>query len=360
MSKSVATSRQNGRIAGKGDDGQTFAEVNLDEKDSAKAIERHQEQALPPSEDLDGDEVSAAPRTADSREWRRRVRRVENRLQRGFDQKVAEIEARHQRELRDLRGDVDGLKTRRSEDPDTSALDAAHESAMAAMQTALENAIEKGDSPKAAELTRKMARAENEYWAKKRGASDEELRRQKERDSQREQRRQRDTEEERRDEVTPEGQRFMDMNDDWWGDEDFEIETQAAIVIDRQLMREHSDPKSPAHYRKLAKRLREKFPDLEVKVRKARDEDLDDEDDDEEEDMGTRQRSKTRRPAVPGFRDNGQAEGLQTRARNGRRVTLTQEDRANMRRFNLDPENDGDVSHYARGKEESGRGYREQ
>lgn len=352
MSSAAAIARTTRRNSGADDAVRApFAEVNLDEKDHAKAIERSQEPALPPSEDTEGGD---APATSDSREWNRRIKRVK----RTYDQKFAEQEARHQREMRDIRNRLDSLGRQRNDDRVPDA-DAAHEAEMGRLRDQLEAALEAGQSKEAARLQTEISRREAAFWAKKRGADDD-ARVQREEEQRRERARQAAAAD-RRDAgsegPTKEAKRWMKANDEWWDDDEFRIEHDAAVTMDEELIAEGSDPDSEEHYVELVERLKDKFPKLKVRLpkgmsTKARKEEIDDETDVEP------RRVSTRRPAVPSFSDRGPSEGRpRPRPREGRRVVLTAQQRSNMLKFGMDPDSDKDVRAYAESVEETDRAY---
>lgn len=141
--------------------------------------------------------------------------------------------------------------------------------------------------------------------------------------------------------------KWVDDRGDWYGQRGFERETRLANRIDREVFADGFDPKTPEYFEELDKRLKKKIP-------KAY-EDIDaldaDADDDNAGDEGDTKRGKRRRsPVAP-------VDGADTRDRRQRqrssKVELTEEDFANMRRFNLDPNNPEVLKEYARNKAET-------
>lgn len=332
-----------------------FAEVNLDGKDK-DAITRHaaedqddDDRDLPGGEDDEGEE---SPRERRFLDRSKSVSKRLGRMERSFNQRLAEQDARHQRELADLRKQNDSLRVSRGVS-DTDQ--AAHDARIAQLNTELEAAYEKGDTKLQASITTKIAQAQGEFEAKKRAAL---LGQAAPTDREREP--ERGAPDNRGNGPTKEGQRWMRANDEWWEDPDFSIERAAAVVIDNELMDDGSDPNDPEHYHELAERLVKKFPHMKDEIampRSARDRrGSRDEDDDEDEDE---ERGSRRRPPVPAFNDRGADRGgeRQPAARRGRSITLSREQRENMITFGLDPDNDDHVKEYAKSAEETARSY---
>lgn len=306
-------------------------DVNLDETDASKAIERRQVDApLPPPEDKDDPEARFLDR---SRAVKKRIARI----QRQFDQRIAERDAEHQREISALRDEFNGLKTRKQESaaPD----DAAHERAIAALQSDLAAAHEAGESKKVAELTAKINRLEAEFWHKKTVAT---LGQQEKPAAPAP----RQPQQQAPAGPTATAKRWMRANE-WWDDPDFAGEKAYANAIFAQLVEDDEmDPDDPETFQVLGKRLAKKFKDLEIsdpdekrEKRKSRVADDDDDDDDLE--------PTNKRAAAPVMQvDRGTSQ-----VRRGRGVTLTAADTAAMKSFGLDPANDKHVLRWAAEKQ---------
>lgn len=358
--RTVAAGRGNGQD--NRDDGSAragFAEVHLDEKDASKAIERRRDEELPPVEDDGGDSAISAR----EREWVDRSKAVAKRmgrLNRQFNQRLAEEQAERQREREDFQRQIDSLKADRGA---PQAVDESrHNSEMADLERQLEAAHEKGESAQVAKLTREMSRKDAEFLAAKQ--------RQLMGTQTREREQPRAQTPSRRDlpapgVITP-GKRWMDSQD-WWDDGEHVAEQGAAIAIDKALIADGSDPNDPAHYREINRRLKKNFPKLEIGApfkSKRQDEDEDDEDDveegddapldDEDEVKPGKKAVNKKRPPVPSFSQQSQQS---TSRRGSRAVVLTQQDRAEMRKFKLDPDDDKDVMEWARSRMETDQQY---
>ena len=143
---------------------------------------------------------------------------------------------------------------------------------------------------------------------------------------------------------TPKGQRFIEEND-WFDDEDYEAERAACLAIERRLLRDGSDPNQPGHYTRLARELKRKFPSLDVTVPRFG-VDLEDEDEDGEEEEDGREHRQQRRAPVSRARSGGDA----APPRRSRSTELTEDDKREMRRFHLDPNDNKQVLEWTRNK----------
>lgn len=310
-------------------------EIDLDEKDPSKAVSRVKEQnedALSLSgEDGDGreDAQTASINKRIGKDVQRRIKGVARNLTRQYDQKIAEIEARHQREIAAINGRVSGLNVERGDNTDS-----AHEAEMAALQSQLELASEKGDSKEVARLTRVMSQKDAQFWAGKLGKISTVQARapaQEQRPAAKE-----SAEDPR---LTKEAKKWIRANSDWWEDHDYRGEVQVALVIDSDLDEEGYDRESPEYFQELSKRLKSKFPTLEIaglpakKNGKART----DQDDDEEVERDFQ--PANRRAPVMSHEDRG---APPTRQRS-KRATLSREQIATMRAMKMDPDNNEDV-----------------
>jgi hypothetical protein len=318
-------------------------EIDLDEKDPSKAVSRvreSNEDALSLSgEDGDSQESPDDKRRNQrmSREIQRRTRSVAKNITRQYDQKIAEIQAVHQREIAALNGRVSGLNIDRA---DTS--DAAHETEMAALQTQLELANEKGDSKEAARLQAVIARKEGQYWAMKAGkVSTLQARAQP---LQQERREAAETAENPR--LTKEAKKWIRANSDWWDDPDYRVEVQGALVIDEEVEEDGFDRATPEYFEEVSKRLHAKFPTLEIAGLPAnkngsgnngngKGRDAQDDVEDEDRDFTP----ANRRAPVMSHEDRGAPPARQRT----RRASLSKEQIATMRAMKMDPDNNEDV-----------------
>jgi hypothetical protein len=335
-----------------------FAEVNLDGGKDAITRSRNDdhEEELPGGEDDDGPDESPQEKRFLNRSAS--VNKRITRLQRTFSQQLADSEARSQRQIADLRRENASLKVNRGV---TETDQAGHDAKIAQLTKDLEDAYEKGDSKKQAQVSAEIARLEGAFEAKKRAALLGTPEREERAD--RSEERERGEPDNKGNGPTREAQRWMRANDGWWEDSEFSIERAAAVVIDNELIADGSDPNDPEHYDELAERLLKKFPEMKAEIvmpgerksrRNARD-DADD-DDDEGEERGTRNRRGNGRPPVPGFNERDGERGARQASR-GRSITLSRQQRENMVTFGLDPDNDDHVKEYAKSAEETNRAY---
>lgn len=306
--------------------------VDLSEANPDKAVQR---QRRPLQTDqaraARGDEEDDKPKTRAERELFKRMGRFQRNIQKEFNQKLADQEARHQRETSDLRKQLERGGLDRSDD---SVAATAHDNAIKALEAKLSAAIERGDSAEQARLTVEITRLDGAYHAKLAGTQ---------------QRRDTDpgkaTEEARpapkAQGPTAAGARFITMNEEWWEDPEFEIEKAAAGNLYVALINEEGfEANSDETFREVAKRLKAKFPKLDVKSKGAKA--GEDDPDDPEADPPAREEPHRRRPAMAAFQDRG-GQGNQ-----GDKRTLTAVDIKTMQDSRLDPNNNAHVLAYLR------------
>lgn len=300
------------------------------------------DRALPPGEDGDDRGSSRDERGIDrSKAFKKRIVR----LKRGFSQQLAERDAEHQRELREMEARLTKKFSRGEENNDD---DAAHEREMAILQSQLQNALDAGKAEEAARLNRAMAKKESQFWVRKETAAMGGAARSD--DAAAADATRRPPPAQSNGKVTTEGQRFIEAND-WFDDEDFAAERGACIGIERQLLKEGSDPNKPGHYRRLAKAVKAKFPKLDVQVQRFHDDEEDEERDEDLED----EPAPTRRTAPVGVRNRQSGSDVPRRPQ--RSVSLSDEDKRQMRLFKLDPDNDKDVLQWVREGQSQDRVY---
>jgi len=157
------------------------------------------------------------------------------------------------------------------------------------------------------------------------------------------------------DKVTPEGKKsdesladkWMDDRGDWYGANGFERQTRLANRLDREVFADGYRPDNPDYFEELDKRIKEKEPKLY--------EDLDAAGDDTDKDDKNDKPDKRGKSVVAPVGGN---EARRQRT-SGSKVELTEDDFANMRRFNLDPNDPEVLKEYARNKREAEQGARQ-
>lgn len=325
---------------------ETRITVDMNAADPSKAVTRSSADiASGVRDDADTDRV-AAPRTKAEKELFKRMGRLERNLTRQFDQRQAERDADHQRQISELQAKLDKVSEDRTGD---DAADVAHEQALAALKVKLEAAYEKGDSAASAAITLEISQLDAKFWAKKAAAAGVVTR---------------ETAGADKGKTTPTGaaptnrqgkgptaagSRFITANEEWWDDPAFEAEQSTANTIYLRLVeKEGFDPKSDETFKEIAKQLKAKFPTLEARAgRDTGPGDGDDDDDDEarqEGGQGAEGQGRQRRAAAARMDDRGPTNNQN---RGGSR-TLTKEEIATMQSCRLDPNNDRDVVQFLR------------
>lgn len=307
-------------------------EVDTDQADSAKAVNRSAAKAddddrrLPASENAEtDDERRHSDWLSKSRAVNRRMASFQRNLTKQFDQRMADRDAEHQRELRDVKDRLNGLKV----DRDGDATDTAHEAEMAKLQAELEAAIEAGNAKEQAKLQATISRKEAAHMMAKTS------------------RLATSRNDDKKDEpdkraapgVSRKAQEFI-ARTPWWDEPDHWEEKAYANALHAKMIQEGSDAESDSHYAKLAKKLKKRFPDLEVD---DVDVDEDEEDEDEEEEP------PKRKAPVRAFKDRGNEERVNVR---GGRIQLSNADLETMKMAKLDPTNNQHVLEFAKAKRE--------
>jgi hypothetical protein len=323
--------------------------VDLSQADPAKAIERRAPSIASQVRDDDdrGNQRGAPKRSKTEEELFKRMTRMQKSLTRQFDQKLADQQATHQRELADLRTKYEtGVEVERG----STQLKDAHEKAMAELEKQLAEANEKGDSAAIARLTTAMIKADGEYHARLTGTKvrPDVTGKEPNNGGQQQQRQQQAKG------PTPAGSRFILANEGWWEDPEFAVEKQAASTIFLDLVQnEGFADNSEETFKEVAKRLKAKFVHLDVVApggKKVRTDegpgDGDDDEGDEEAGQGgdDRGQSQQRRAAAASITDRGNG----GRFDNRNRRTLTAEELKTMRSVGLSPDNDKDVIQFLR------------
>lgn len=306
-------------------------DVDTDQADTAKAVNRQptdDDRRALKSEESD-DERKHSDWLSKSRAVNRRMSSFQRNLTKQFDQKQAEIEARHQREMREMKEQMNGLKVDREGD----ASDTAHEAEMEKLQGELEAAIEAGNSKEQAKLNALISRKEAAHMAAKTARLAVG--------------RQTESKDEKREAAQPrvskKAQEFI-SNTPWWDEDDHWEEKAFANALHARMVDSGSDPESDAHYAKITKELHKKFPDLEVDE-SLLDDDKEEGDEEEEEEPAPR-----RRAPVRNFKDRGGDE-RPANVRGGK-IQLTKADIETMKMAKLDPTDNNHVLAFAKAKRE--------
>lgn len=132
---------------------------------------------------------------------------------------------------------------------------------------------------------------------------------------------------------------WMESRGDWYGARGFERQTRLANRLDKEVFRDGFEPSTDEYFEELDKRIKAKEPDLY---------DADVSTDDPPADR------KQKRSPVAGV-DGADNRRLRN---SGSKVELDEDDFANMRRFNLDPNDPSVLKEYARNKREADQGER--
>lgn len=304
--------------------------VNLAESDPKKAIERSELA----TNDEGGEERTPRNHKERKDEFAKRI----GRLERNFDQRIAERDAEHQRELREMRGEINGLKAKRV-DADAAADEATHNAKIEDLEGKLADALEAGDSKLTAKLqsaiaaeharfasaqtARAMGEAYEKDQATKRGGDDTG---------------------QRGNGPAPMGKRFLSANADWWNDPVNRRKRAAVVDIDKELLAEDYDPNTAEYYEELQARFSEEYPDFEIALpgeRRAKRRQQVDDDDDDDLTMNGPRRTAVRTLSASANR------GSSTRTVNSRgQVVLNKSDIANMQKWGFDPDKPADVLTY--------------
>lgn len=309
--------------------------VDLNAADADKAVTRRPADIGREVRERDAD----GGRTPAEKQLFRRMGRLERNLTKQFDQQAAEREAAWQREKSDLQAKIDKLSVERGGD---DKADAAHEAAIAVLKAKLEAAMEKGDSKESADITLQISRLDAKFWADKARVAGVATR-----ETAADPNAGKTTQPARRQSPTAAGSRFITANEDWWEDPEYEAENATVNTIYLRLVNQEGfDPKSGETFKEVAKQLKKKFPDLDVKsgVRGAAGPGDDDDDDDDAAAAGNGGR---RNAASQRIDDRGAADAQGAR-RDGNRRVLTAQDKKTMRDCRLDPDDDRDVVQFLR------------
>lgn len=321
---------------------ETEVSVDLSQADPSKAVQRRAK----PSDIASGvRDDRGTRRTPAEKELFKRMSRFQTNITRDFNQKLADQQAAHEREMSALREEYEGVRLERGE---SSEAQSAHDLAMKALIEKLAAANERGDSAAAATITAEMIKADGAFHARQSGTKQ----------------RQDTTGGDRRQQQQPAarpapaaaatgptgaGARWITAQEDWWDDPEYAAEKAAAGAIFLHLRdQEGYAGESAETFREVSKRMRAKFPNLDVRDPKRRGErdDPDDDPDDELEEPADREVHRRRAPAAT-FQDRGTTDNQRRSLNDGRR-TLTPQEMATMKACNLNPDNDRDVVQFLR------------
>lgn len=317
--------------------------VDLNAADPAKAVSRRSSNDIARSVREAADKEPPT-RTPGERAIFKRMTKLEQNLERQFSQRDAEREARHQRELSDLKERFEKLSLDRG-GSETQA-DAAHEAAIAALKAKLEAAYEKGDSRESADITLQISKLDAQFWAKKAAAAGVATRETADPNKGTTQQRQEQQQQPANKGPTRAGARFISANEEWWDDPEFAVEQAATNTIYINLVsKEGFDAKSAETYKEVARQLKAKFPKLPVVMGRGPGEEEDDGDSDDDADSRQDTRRETRRQAPAARLDDRGGQGQRDRST---RRTLTAEEIATMKAIRMDPDKDADVVAFLR------------
>jgi hypothetical protein len=321
-----------------------LSETNLAESEGGQEQETGIQVDLDASSDKDA-VIRTKPRTArPPKNWgeeradtsaavKKRLERMANRLTAQFDQRLAEQEAAHKRQLAEVQEAVRGMN--RGDDTPTGD-EAKHQQAMDKLQADLEEAQERGDSKAVARLTREMSSLDARFWTV-----------QERKKSQTETKTQPAGNGEPAKKPTAAGVAWAKANGDWWNDTLDEAACDArdyANTLHKRMLAEGDDPEDPTYFERIGKMVAKRFPEIEVKSVGKRRAGPEDDDDDAEDDGAHRNPRRAAPPQLPNRGDAGRRQNLQT---------LSRSDIATMRQVGLDPDKNAHVVQFLRSKQET-------
>lgn len=141
-----------------------------------------------------------------------------------------------------------------------------------------------------------------------------------------------------------ESAKWVDGHSDWYQQKGFERQTRLANRIDKEVFADGYDPDSPEYFEELDRRIKEKEPSLY--------------DDLDAADVAPRKEDTRRGKPQSVVAPVGGNENSRQRSSSSNKVELTEEDFANMRRFNLNTNDPEVLKEYARNKREAEQGAR--
>lgn len=346
--------------------GEYNIEVDLGADDPAKTITRRPASDIAAQVRDDAEERrperGAAPiEDRKTKEMRKRLARE----RRAFSQRLANAEAASQRQIADLRAEVDRLKLDRGAEADASQLEAQHEAAIKLLQEQLAAATEKGDSAEQARLTVAINKEFNTFAVKQARAAGVTSRA--------------DANgggagtsastaqpTGRVSGPTAAGSRFILANEEWWDDPDYELEQ---LFANQLFVKLTGDPargipgegygkNDDATFAEIARRVRAKFPTLDIHAgREDAEADAEDGADEEDESEGSERQAGQRRQPTRGTemrRSRAGATGFDDRGVVGARkglAIITPKDQATMRAMGLSPDKNEHVLQFLHEKQ---------
>lgn len=324
---------------------ETRITVDMNAADPDKAVTRTSADIGRGVRDDADTDTADRPRTKAEKDLFKRMGRLERNLTKQFDQRQAERDAEHQRQISELQAKLDRVQVDRGTD---DAADKAHDAAIQALKAKLEAAYEKGDSQASAAITLEISQLDAKYWAKKAAAAGVTTRESAADDKGKGAAAAAAPNQRQGKGPTAAGSRFITANEEWWDDPAFEAEQSVANTVYLRLVeKEGFDPKSDETFKEVAKQLKAKFPKLDVHAGREDKGPGDDDDDDEEATRaagGGEGQGRQRRAASARMDDRGPANNRNT----GSQRTLTKEEIATMQACRLDPNNDRDVVQFLR------------
>lgn len=325
-------------LADGGDAGEqenTGIRVDLDNADSSKAVLRTRVKTAAPKKPSSWAEAS----NDKSADVKKRIQRIERR----FNQTLADQEAAHQRQLAEMRKEFEGRFTKTD---DTSTADeSAHQKVMDKFEADLEEAQERGDSKAVAKITREMTQADNRFWAaqtaKKAAATTPTAATTTTTAAAR------PNGDGGGSKHTKAGVAWANANGSWWNDTSDDNANDArsyANNLHKRMLADGEDPEDADYFERIGEQVKKRFPEIDVKSpgkkSRARGEDDDDADGVDEDAPSVRHVAATRLP------NRGEAPP------NSRLATLTRQDLATMRSVGLNPDNNKHCIEFLRSKQE--------
>jgi hypothetical protein len=324
---------------------ETEISVDMNADNPDKAVTRRAADGNIGRQVRDDQDQDDRPRTKSEKELFKRMGRLERNLTRQFDQRRADDEARHQRELSEVKEQLAKVQVERGGADD--AADRAYETQMAALKDKLAAAYEKGDSAGSADITLQISKLDAQYWAKKAQVAGVVTR--ETTDPAKPVAQPNPNADRTNKGPTREGSRFIAANEDWWDDPEFAIEQGASNAIYVELVnKEGFDPKDAETFKEVAKRLKAKFPNLDVRAGDGKGPGDDEDDDDEASRNRGGGEQRTRRAAAANIQDRGSENLDRQNRRDPNRRVLTNQEKETMRACRLDPDNDRDVVQFMR------------
>lgn len=334
---------------GAADGQETGISVDLDNDDPRKAVVRNRVETPTRRTAKDW----AAERAETSKAVKARMDRLAKTLTGQFNQRLADQEAAHQRQLAEINGKLDRFNPRSADDPTKE--EAAHQLAMDKFQADLEEAQERGDSKAVAKITRDMTQADNRFWsqqAQKKAGLEDTARRAadagKPAGEQQQQQQQRPGAK-----YTKAGVAWAKANASWWDDavDPTALEARSlANMIHQRMLAEGEDPELPEYFERIREQVAKRFPEIEtvstIKGGRRQQQQQrgpgDDDDDDDDDIAPNARRAPTSMP------NRGDPP-----ANHRNMTTLTRADIKTMREVGMNPDDNKHVVQFLRSKQEA-------